>query len=349
MLTNRSHLCIASAVVLSASLLASGCSEDVSGVRDVGGVEPVDVGPAPSPDAAESMDVAGPVDDAGVVDEDTGVGGMDAIVAAMDATPPDAGRGDGGVPSIQFPGRLENWCSGQPENFSFFVTSMNALWALANTPIDDLSGGLGGDFQGLAGADAVCQHIAIATGNGHRTWRAFLSATDDGQGNPVHAINRIGAGPWHDANGRLVATGISGLLQGNRPDGDPRTIDDLPDECGVPLSALGDSHDIVTASNTRGELNNTNPESTCFDWTSSDGTVGVRIVNGRSRGMIQGGHSFPRASGGGPGGNRGQHWLSDHSFRGCGKGANLIQNGPGTEDCIGCSGGYGALYCFAAQ
>jgi hypothetical protein len=280
--------------------------------------------------------------DATTAGMDATTAGMDATTAGMDA----AGPGDTGVPSVQFPGQLTNWCTGQPANFSFFVTSMNAIWALSNSPISDLAGGLGGNFQGIEGADAICQYIGNATGNGHRTWRAFLSATNDGQGNPVHAIRRVGSGPWHDANGRLVASGVSGLLSGNRPDGDARTVNDLPDECGVPLSALGDSHDIVTASNNRGELNNTNPESTCFDWTSSDRTVGVTIVNGRARGMVQGGHSFPRANGG-PSGNRGQHWMSDHALRGCGKGANLIQNGPGTMDCIGCSGGYGALYCFA--
>ena len=34
---------------------------------------------------------------------------------------------------------------------------------------------------------------------------------------------------------------------------------------------------------------------------------------------------------------------------GCSKGANLIQNGAGVGTCIGCSGGYGGLYCFAVN
>jgi hypothetical protein len=237
--------------------------------------------------------------------------------------------------------RLANWCTGQPANFSFFVTSMDALWALSDSTPGDLNGGFGGNFGGIAGADAICQTIAEATGNGDKTWHAFLSATDNGSGSPVNAIERIGNGPWSDANGRLVATGIAGMLAGDRPDGDPQTINDLPDECGVPLSVLGDSHDVVTASNRMGLLANTNPEYTCNDWTSDSGDVGSSgAISGNEN--VKCGHSFPRAGGGG-----GQRWLSDHGLRGCGKGANLLQNGAGEGTCIGCTGGYGALYCFA--
>jgi hypothetical protein len=241
-------------------------------------------------------------------------------------------------------------CLGNPDDFSFFVTSMDALWILAGSEPGDLNGGFGGDFGGLAGADEICQTIGDSTGFGARTWRAFLSATDDGSGSPVHAIERIGDGPWVDANGRTVATGIAGVLSDDRPDGDVRSTDDLPDECGVPLSALGDSHDVVTASDTDGRLANTDPAFTCNDWTSNDGSVGD-AAGGRGNGVMCG-HSFPRASGGGGpgggggGGSGGAHWISDHTVRGCTPGANLIQ-GPATGNCIGCSGGYGALYCFA--
>ena len=239
-------------------------------------------------------------------------------------------------------GPLAGWCTNQPSNFSFFVTSMPAIWALAGDPISDLDGGMGGDFGGLAGADQLCQGIASATGHGNRTWRAFLSATNNGD--PINAIERIGTGPWHDANGRLVANNVAGLLSGDRPDGDAQTIDDLPDECGVPITLLGDAHDVVTGSNKQGMLNNTDPESTCNDWTSSDGNVGGDGTF--FGGLVMCGHSFPRNVGGG-GGGRGLSWLSDHQLRGCGKGANLLQNGAGEGTCIGCTGGYGAIYCFA--
>ncbi len=257
----------------------------------------------------------------------------DADPAAPDATPlpPDATAIDS---------RLAGWCTGQSDDMKFFVTSMAALWALSDSASGDMNAGFGGDFGGIAGADEICQTIAVATGHGDKTWHAFLSAIDDGAGNNVHAIERIGAGPWNDANGRLVATGIAGLTAGPRPDGHPQSINDLPDECGVPLSALGDAHDIVTASDRQGRLVTNNPEATCNDWTTSDGSVGsAGGISGPN--AIQCGHAFPRSQ------NSGLQWIRDHGLRGCGKGANLLQNGAGSGTCIGCTGGYGALYCFA--
>ena len=271
-----------------------------------------------------------------------------ALAASISACGGDgAGDGDGGAGSGDASGSIDadygvlnGWCQVASSDFSFFVTSMNAIWALAGDPISDLNGGMGGDFGGLAGADGICQQIGAATGHGDRTWRAFLSATNNGS--PIHAIERVGAGPWYDANGRLVATGTAGLLSGPRPDGDAQSTSDLPDECGVPISILGDAHDTPTGSNQSGQLSSTNPESTCNDWTSSDPNVGSG--GGGFSGLVMCGHTFPRMGGGGLGG---QHWLSDHPLRGCGKGANLIQNGPGEGQCIGCTGGYGQLYCFA--
>lgn len=279
------------------------------------------------------------------------LGGACGGESSDDGDGPDASAGldapgdpDGGDTQ---PRTLADWCDFQPSEFSFFVTSMDALWILSESADGDLNGGFGGDFGGLAGADTICQTIAEATGHGDKTWRAFLSVTDDGSGAAVHAIDRIGEGPWYDANGRLVADNIAGLLVDDRPDGDAQSVADLPDECGVPLTFLGDAHDIPTGSNKQGRLNSTDPEATCNDWTSSDGNVGSGDGT-PGGGSVMCGHSFPRMGGpGGPGGMGGAHWLSDHPLRGCGKGANLLQNGPGTGTCIGCSGGYGGLYCFA--
>ena len=249
-----------------------------------------------------------------------------------------------GSPRGDTDGPLGEWCTGQDEDFSFFITSMDALWILSDSTPGDMNGGFGGDFGGLEGADDICQTIAAATGFGHLTWHALLSATDDGAGNQVHAIERIGTGPWYDANGRLVATGIDGLLADDRPDGDARTVDDLPDECGVPLSLLGDSHDIITGSNQQGRLDSSDQNSTCDDWTST--TSGVTSHPGD--GAVMCGHSFPRSSSGGPPGpgGDGANWISDHGVAGCAPGAVIVQGRPG-GDCIGCNGGYGALYCFA--
>ena len=65
---------------------------------------------------------------------------------------------------------------------SFFVTSTTSVT---------------GNLGGLAGADATCQRLAAAAGQGSRTWRAYLSVErDPANGNqPTHARDRIGTGP----------------------------------------------------------------------------------------------------------------------------------------------------------
>ena len=260
-------------------------------------------GDSPRPDA-------GPVDAAPM---------PDAALVPDAAPPPDAA-----IPDAAAPERL----------FSFFVTSLEAMRRLSGSP-----DGFGGDFGGLDGADALCQTIAGEVGVGHKTWRAFLSAVRGSDGRQVNAIDRIGVGPWYDANERLIAENLRGLTSGDRPVGDPAAVADLPDEHGVPISALGDAHDVVTASSAQGLLANNNMGSTCNDWTSDSGQVGANAITC--------GHSFPRMRRGGGGLPDGASWLSDHMLRGCAPGVNLIQNGPGVGVCIGCSGGYGALYCFA--
>ena len=66
--------------------------------------------------------------------------------------------------------------------------------------------GQGGHLGGLAGADRHCQALAKAAGAGDRIWRAYLSTSF--QGKPaVNAGDRIGAGPWYNAAGLLVARG----------------------------------------------------------------------------------------------------------------------------------------------
>jgi hypothetical protein len=213
--------------------------------------------------------------------------------------------------------------------FSFFVTSLEGMRRLSGS-----QNGFGGHLGGLQGADFICQQLATSVGAGHKTWRAFLSATRGPDGQPVHAIERIGQGPWYDANGRLISQNIQGLL-GERPAGDAATINDLPDEQGLPLRMLGDSHDVLTGSNRQGRLNNAALASTCNDWTSADGAVG--------RNLVMCGHSWPRDP------RSGRQWIADHTVRGCAPGVNLVQNGPGVGDCVGCGGGWGAIYCFALQ
>src|SRR5687768_3534677 len=86
--------------------------------------------------------------------------------------------------------------SGQP--VGFFVTSVTSVT---------------GNLGGLAGADFTCQRLAGAAGHTGRAWRAYLSIEQDSaNGNmPTHARDRIGTGPWYNANGILVANNVAEL------------------------------------------------------------------------------------------------------------------------------------------
>ena len=70
-----------------------------------------------------------------------------------------------------------------------------------------------GNLGGLAGADRVCQALAAAVGLGDKTWRAYLSVDRDpaNNNNPVNARDRIGAGPWFNANGLMVGKDLTDL------------------------------------------------------------------------------------------------------------------------------------------
>src|SRR5687768_12855537 len=90
-----------------------------------------------------------------------------------------AGCGDGDGPTSP---------SGGPA-MSFFVSSATSMT---------------GNLGGLAGADALCQRLATAVGQGTgRLWRAYLSVERDASnGNrPTNARDRIGLGPWFNASG----------------------------------------------------------------------------------------------------------------------------------------------------
>jgi hypothetical protein len=184
---------------------------------------------------------------------------------------------------------------GGAEHFSFFVASLRALQELSGREIGfggDLRFGETGAGAGLRGADKICATIAdrSLSGSSAKQWRAFLSAADDGAGNPVHAIDRIGAGPWYDRHGRLLAPSIASLLNTRPQGGDPAIVNDFPNEHGIANhdpDGLGqvDNHDMLTGTNDRGQLYAA--ASTCLDWTSATGDI---AREGRPRV----GHSWPR-------------------------------------------------------
>ena len=235
---------------------------------------------------------------------------------------------------------------GATARFSFFVTSLGAMRTLSGS-----QNGFGGDLRfgetgagaGLRGADKICATIAEMSmpGSGAKGWRAFLSASTDGAGSgAVNAIDRVGAGPWYDRMGRLVAMNRAGLMM-TRPQGDSIIVNDLPNENGIPNhtdgapgctgNACPDNHDTLTGSTTAGALMGTGTASTCADWTSA-------ASSGGRPGL---GHSWPASSG--------MSWMQAHSAAGCTPSVSLTQAGgpPAGATGVGDGGGYGGIYCFA--
>jgi hypothetical protein len=240
------------------------------------------------------------------------------------------------------------------ERFSFFVTSLRAMRELSRNQNGfggDLRFGETGEGAGLRGADKICATIAEESlpGSGRKGWRAFLSATKGGpSGGPVHAIDRIGSGPWYDRLGRLVARTKADVAQ-TRPTGaDPAIVNDLPNEDGVPNHApdgqLVDNHHVLTGSSTQGQLYRADPRVTCADWTKSarDTADAPRV-----------GLSWPRGRPGGRGGGGAgaAHWLSAMDESGCAPGVSIVEaGGPvASNPTVGSGGGYGAIYCFALE
>jgi hypothetical protein len=252
--------------------------------------------------------------------------------------------------------------------FSFFVTSLAAL--------QDLSGsenGFGGDLRygeadGLSGADKLCGEIAERSmpGSSAKEWHAFLSTTaggvDDG---PIHAIDRVGEGPWYDRLGRVIALDKESLVN-QRPEGiDPEIELDLPNEDGVPNHApdgeLVDNHDMLTGTNDQGQLYTEDGDAlaaTCNDWTSAEPSGAPRVGHpwptgaGRDTGTDTG--TRPAGGGGFGGGGGGgfgdmANWMSALTEAGCAPGVSLVEmGGPKADDpSVGSGGGYGGFYCFA--
>ncbi len=191
-------------------------------------------------------------------------------------------------------------------SMSFFITSMGP--------------GNGADLGGLDGADQYCQMRATSAGAGSRTWRAYLSTQASGDQPVVNARDRIGQGPWYNAQGVLVAADIVNLHGENNN----LTKQTQLSETGEVINGRGDDpnrHDILTGSQLDGTAFADDADHTCQDWTSSGET-----------GSAQVGHHDRDGGGDNP-----TSWNSAHSSRGCGQ-----ENLQGT-------GGDGLFYCFASE
>lgn len=251
----------------------------------------------------------------------------------------DAGTTDSDMAKVVAPD-----LSAASSRFSFFVTSLKALQDLSKNPLGfggDLRFGETGAGAGLRGADKICATIAERSmpGAGQKTWRAFLSAKADENGNQVNAIDRVGNGPWYDRLGRLLAMTKADLIHDRPVGADPAIINDFPNEDGVPnhqpdlTQGQVDNHDMLTGTNTQGMLYAAN--ATCLDWTAN---AGNKALEGQPRV----GHSWPRAG-------SGINWMNSLTESGCAPGVNLVEMGgpmPGSTT-VGSGGGYGGFYCFA--
>jgi hypothetical protein len=196
--------------------------------------------------------------------------------------------------------------AGAPDNkLSFFITSAGS--------------GDGAKLGGLAGADQICQARAEAVGAGSRRWRAYLSASARPGTAAVNARDRIGSGPWYNANGVAVAMSVADLHSANNKLNKENSLT----EAGALVKGRGDTpntHDILTGSQSDGTAFAGAEDRTCGNWTSN------------GEGSAQVGHHDRTGGGADP-----SSWNSAHPSRGCSQ-ANLQG-----------SGGAGLFYCFASR
>jgi hypothetical protein len=275
--------------------------------------------------------------DAGTLD-----GGQDASAPPLDGNLPRDATSDTGSQDALLATR-----------FSFFVTSLRAMQRLSGSPDGfggDLRFGEQGEGAGLRGADKICATIAEQSlpGAGTKGWHAFLSASSGGAGGgPLHAIDRIGNGPWYDRQGRLLAESRADLLH-ERPQGaHPSILNDLPNEDGIPNhnpdgSGELDNHNTLTGSNEQGQLYAPSAGSTCNDWTSAAGATGTpRVGHSWIRNVLGTGESLLSS----------RNWMSALNEAGCAPGATQSELGMlnPAADSVGGSSGYGGIYCFASE
>jgi len=199
-----------------------------------------------------------------------------------------------------------------PQNMTFFVTSAGP--------------GKGGNLGGLEGADKHCQSLAQAAGAGGRIWHAYLSTQAAKLADPgfVNARDRIGSGPWHNAEGVLIARSVN-ELHSEKSNLNKQTALDEHGKMINGRTEKPNTHDILTGSRPDGTAfpGAPFPDMTCSNWT-----------NGGDTGAAMTGH-HDRA---GPIDNPwAKSWNSAHPTLGC----SIAKIRP--------TGGEGLLYCFAVN
>lgn len=197
-----------------------------------------------------------------------------------------------------------------PQNMTFFVTSAGP--------------GRGADLGGIDGADKHCQSLGAAAGAGSRTWRAYLSTQGKALNDPnvIHARDRIGSGPWHNAKGERIARDVEDLHSTKLN----VTKETALDEKGRPVAdrtQKPNKHDMLTGSRPDGTAYSPATDMTCGNWTKSgkDGTA--MVGHHDSAGPV--GHNWATS------------WNSSHPSAGC------------SQENLRATGGDGLFYCFAAK
>jgi len=218
-----------------------------------------------------------------------------------------------GAPAQGRPGGAAPGRGGPAGPASFFITSVGK--------------GDGANYGGLAGADAYCAQMAqgggLPTPPG-RTWRAYLSMPAQGGQPAVNARDRIGAGPWFNARGQLIANNVADLHGDVQRDRNSINKTFALNEKGATVNGVGDmpnQHDILTGSDSTGRAIAGDMDTTCKGYTSN--------ADGAPNSVMLGHHD--RTGGGN------SSWNSAHGSRGCSQ-PNLVA-----------TGGAGLLYCFAAN
>jgi hypothetical protein len=198
---------------------------------------------------------------------------------------------------------------------SFFVTSSGL--------------GDGANLGGLKGADRHCQRLASAAGADDRTWVAYLSSQGE---NAIHARDRIGPGPWFNANGVSIAENIDDLHREDVNLDHETALDEngavVPhvhrDDQGAAIPPSEQpapvEHDILTGSQADGTAFPPGEDRTCATWTSNG--EGSAMLGHHDRRSLQPGISS---------------WNAAHPSRGCSQ-----------ESLVG-TGGAGRFYCFATN
>jgi hypothetical protein len=188
---------------------------------------------------------------------------------------------------------------------TFFVTSKK-----------NMTGNLGG----LAGADRICQELADAAGGVGKIWRAYLSAERGPDGNPVHARDRIGAGPWRNYNGLVVANNVAELH--TRTGSENIFRDERAQRINGQWadSPVPNEHDILTGSQPDGTVL---AGKTCGDWTSDSPELKAQVGHSDGLGPMMATTGTYTS------------WNSSHENGSC------SDTGP--------RGGAGRFYCFATN